>query len=79
MAERPMPEHVLAYCSSPARPGEWVQCSCGWASPDISFPTPEDAIQWAQREHPESDPAPGAEQVDPDTIARYKETGAGES
>lgn len=43
--------HTLSVVSSFLRPGEWVECSCGWASPDLQFPTDAEAIEWALKEH----------------------------
>lgn len=48
MGER---EHMLSICSSFLRPGQWVVCSCGWASPDVQFPNDAEAIAWARKEH----------------------------
>lgn len=45
------PEHVLSICSTFLRPGQWVECSCGWASPDVQFPNDAEAIAWARKEH----------------------------
>ncbi len=47
----PQQTHVLSVASSFTRPGQWVKCSCGWASPDIAFLTDAEAIEWARGEH----------------------------
>lgn len=44
-------EHIFSVCSSFTRPGEWVECSCGWASPDIQFPSQAEALAWARKQH----------------------------
>jgi hypothetical protein len=44
--------HILSmHATDLRRPGQWVECSCGWASPDIQFPTIAEAIEWARKEH----------------------------
>lgn len=43
--------HSLSVCSSSRRPGQRVECSCGWATPDLQFPTEAEAIAWAREEH----------------------------
>lgn len=51
---RPAQEHTLSLVRSFRRPGQWVECfecSCGWASPDIQFPTWREAFEWALKEH----------------------------
>lgn len=47
--------HTLSVISSSlVRPGQWVECSCGWASPDGQFPSDVEAIEWARKEHARS-------------------------
>lgn len=43
--------HAFSVVSSFLRPGQWVECSCGWASPDLQFPTDAEAVEWARQEH----------------------------